>query len=112
MEKQKYTPGPWRISNGELEYGQFDILTERGGFPNVGIATVVDGRFSDVDRGSVALHRGECLANARLIAAAPELLEAVKAGVIMLRELNEGHANRTIETMNEIIAKAEGEDDV
>ena len=71
----KHTPGPWeaeRIDNSKC----VDIKCERGFF----IATCHDG----VRGGSNAI------ANARLIAAAPELLEALKhcEDVFMRHEIN------------------------
>ncbi len=71
-----HTKGPWRQSNNELGYLTFDILADNLGWPNIGIATTVDARFSDPSLGTVALDRDTCNANARLIAAAPTLLEA------------------------------------
>lgn len=93
MEKQKHTPRPWKVRKPGMK-GYF-------------IATVSE--EPDIDIVSEKSPEGNDEADANLIAAAPELLEACKVGVVMLRELNEGHACRTIETMNEIIAKAEGD---
>lgn len=63
----KHTPGPWSIDQNDLALrGQFlDINTDYAG---VLVASVVD---LDYDR-------PECEANARLIAAAPELLESLQ----------------------------------
>lgn len=60
---QKHTPGPWRIGDaGQTVYG----AKAEGEFPKVVADT------------SKSMTVGERRANARLIAAAPELLEALR----------------------------------
>jgi len=64
----KHTPGPWVISGDEINTadGQTKIAEVIGG----------DGRrFQDEEDNT------ECLADARLIAAAPDLLEALEAAM-------------------------------
>ena len=39
---------------------------------------MIDARFSEIDKGSCPLHKDEVQANARLIAAAPEMLGAIE----------------------------------
>ena len=55
--------------------------------------------------------RAECAANAHLIAAAPELLEALQQSLPHLREQakQDGHAFGTLQLVNRVIAKAMGE---
>ena len=68
MTDQKHTKEPWRVSNNELGFADFDILTEKHvGYPNVGIARLVDECFSDYKLGSVALHIEEVRANGKRI---------------------------------------------
>jgi hypothetical protein len=75
-----YTPGPWRV--GEREAGT--ILNERGTVIYRGLP-----QFSDAD--------------ARLIAAAPELLEALKWAATVIRPGSDLRA-----AMDAAITKAEG----
>lgn len=71
----EHTPGPWH-ADVDSDHGDYVIWTERGKF----LANVGTGEEAGEDR-------AECLAfdvakaNARLIAAAPELLEALEAVV-------------------------------
>jgi hypothetical protein len=80
MEKGKHTPGPWRV-------------TYPGGFnykviPHYGpCVCVVDGTYADLMTSEE--HEVEHIANAKLIAAAPELLEAL----IALEKANPNSAN-------------------
>lgn len=64
----KHTPGPWHVGN---KYPA-DVYAARAGHA---IARAVNPQCD-----------GECEANARLIAAAPELLEALNLAVKLLRE--------------------------
>ena len=112
----RHTPGPWRISKNELGYNQYDILTEFHEFKNTGICTLVDARFSNIHKGSVALDKDIISANAKLIASAPSMLETLKQitegkGRYSMDHLE--HASNTIEDMKQLakdaIAKAEGD---
>lgn len=89
----KHTPGPWKY------------------FPNVGPTKVliVEEDGSTVVELSTRVRDSRLIANARLIAAAPELLEACKAGLHYLNT-HEGGWETPIarDEMNAAIAKAEG----
>ncbi len=89
--KAKHTPGPW-------EAQACQVISLRNRF-----------QVCDTYRGNKA--------DARLIAAAPELLEAAKEGLIMVNELIEEELSATrfykeymkrLETIKNAIAKAEG----
>lgn len=64
MKNMKYTPGPWRPHKPEGSNGWYDICLDVNGIPAGRIATVYSGEVPD---------------NARLIAAAPEMLDALIA---------------------------------
>jgi len=67
--QDKHTPGPWRIThNGSYSPPRFEISGRAGDGREYGFAEV----------SAWPLHAGEAEANARLIAAAPEMLEALK----------------------------------
>jgi hypothetical protein len=86
MTKAKHTPGPWRIGDEEAELyieghapistvkrrgkGQWDGLAQ--------VATIIDGNLDATG-----------VANAQLIAAAPELLEALQNFIMTLTEHGE-----------------------
>ena len=91
----KHTPGPWRISG----------YNENMGYPEPVIAGMVNGRTAYV---AVCI---ECQrmddANAKLIAAAPELLEALE---LMIDTHDEGGwPTASIAIARAAIAKAKGE---
>ena len=102
--KTKHTPGPWRI---DPEY-EFDIQGANG---TVEVAVIIDDAPSwkvpgpDFDTAA---------ANARLIAAEPELLEALKRAerdlVHLLDRDGRGESvnDPTLEIVRAAIAKAEG----
>jgi hypothetical protein len=71
MKKAAYTPGPWRLDSGcESAPGYIGISSPDGPRRHYGLAQVV------VEIECEAYPEGE--ANASLVAAAPELLEALR----------------------------------
>lgn len=82
-QEKKHTELPWRVSENELGYLNFDILAHKMGYTNVGIARLVHCAFSDPSLGSLALHKDEIISNAHFIVRACNnfypLLEACKA---------------------------------
>ena len=74
MMAEKHTPGPWMTGTGC--YGHFPIYVMRGGEAKLIAQTVKDGE--------TGIEYWEGSYNARLMAAAPELLKA-------LRSFVEGH---------------------
>lgn len=94
-----HTPGPWRVlSTRETRVGGPRITAE-GSTP-----------FRSVAIADVWGNEDETLANARLIAAAPELLEAIKLCVATLDgNFGPNHRNApAIDAAVAVIAKAEG----
>ena len=66
MKKTKHTPGPWKIGNTSKAWNETFRIIGQGSRQVAQVST--DGARNDSDVN---------LANARLIAAAPELLEAL-----------------------------------
>ena len=68
----KHTPGPWRLENN-IHYGwktnPYSINTRKPGVHSVAIANIP---------AKQTISRDEALANARLISAAPELLDVLQ----------------------------------
>lgn len=74
-EKQTHTPGPWRIARSHDRLNAHDI-----GIARDGVQTVFAECYAEFwSKGDV--RPAECEANARLIAAAPDLLAACRAAV-------------------------------
>lgn len=84
MREAKYTPGPWGIQR-YLNYEGFSIWSESSSLNPPHKGCIVE-RWED---GMSEERAAVMLANARLIAAAPELVEALKA--VMERAENEYH---------------------
>jgi DNA repair ATPase RecN len=99
---QHHTPGPWTLNETARQYtGQLSILTDRNGDNNEHICVVTNtNQFSEQD--------------ARLIAAAPDLLEALDEVRHEISRLNRA-AGETVfnpaatEQVEEAIAKARGD---
>ena len=113
----KHTPGPWALESVDTRCGSCHKI---GPFPSAGVRSEVHAcvyadqmRLGIDDRNPVA---AELLANARLIAAAPELLEALvqleeafcSVGPGMTREDREDSRAALI-AARAAIAKARGE---
>lgn len=103
----KHTPGPWNLFNTA------EIFTNLGAVNAEGIeATSNDGwMIADCDMGGLSL--SEIKANAMLIAAAPDLLEALE---VMIEFVANVHANKAqticyseMDKARAAIAKAKGE---
>lgn len=99
---QKHTPGPWKIETAPNRFGK-DFT---------GVSTVCD--FGHDQWANLALCANNGMngdANARLIAAAPDLLEALKYAERMLDSYKTTHVgvhHAALEKARAAIAKAEG----
>lgn len=95
----KHTPGPWRVHHDEDDEECWVELDDNE--PGHAIVAVVE-------------EQDESVANAHLIAAAPDLLEALKAAKQFLSiDISRGPASNgwvnTVDMVNAAIAKAEGQ---
>jgi hypothetical protein len=101
-ERQAHTPGPWEI-DATSNVGAFEIW----GGPLDSNAPQICSDDGDLNRPE------ECKANARLIAAAPDMLAAIKLAVAILTEngklIFDGVHGAAVARMNATIAKAEGQ---
>lgn len=92
MSESKFTPGPWRM-NGPTgptmqSYSQPFCIAGTGEFAY----TLIAGCFGDIKGGTEIAE-----ANARLIAAAPDLLEALEHIVNAVAICTDDHGNLTAE---------------
>lgn len=79
MEEGKWTPGPWEIDRpGKPEQSVFARVTLSGTMARMFVCSI--------DTTEVDDHPEQADANARLIAAAPELFEALAEGVRLYSE--------------------------
>lgn len=83
-----HTPGPWHITSESVQYHYIHA-------PNNGIVAEV-GKRSNVN--------GEGKANARLIAAAPELLSALKAALPAVEYMAEGESGLPVAVYRQVVA--------
>ena len=117
----RHTPGPWTVIPDEFpEHGNISgINVYAEGFPGGAVAKVSTGKCSATGSHTHLPCPGEAEANARLIAAAPDLLEACKRATCVLDELTGikwdgpgGKARQAyaeeIKTIEAAIAKAGG----
>jgi hypothetical protein len=88
----KHTPGPWEFSYVPGEYGH--------------VITIVEGEIAETFRETVG--EEQAVANARLIAAAPELLEALSAILQDIKRRKYNLAENIIDFGMQTIAKAAG----
>jgi len=96
----KHTPGPWHFRVDPIHQGQYFIRVQSYGFAP--LATV---------RGDKRSTLKDSEANARLIAAAPDLLEALKMAVSALERSDyiqmDGDSFDVVDEARAVIAKAE-----
>ena len=100
--KAKYTQGPWRVVNYQDKHDVPRVVSDKGG-----IAVLCINRYL----GEAGPSKQEQI-NAALIAAAPELLEALKAMVAIWegpRELAALRFAKSVIDARAAIAKATGE---
>lgn len=110
--ESKHTPGPWRVEEGTtLVWGACnpdDTYSYGMGYP------IAEARISPCSSWAKGPSVDDGIANARLIAAAPEMLKALK--LVLSRELNLAEARdynppadmEIIAELEWAIAKAEG----
>ena len=106
MSEFKGTPGPWEIKPEEVDKHYIRIRgTQLGG--RYKVANVLTPVYEGVHEREAK----ETRANAHLIAAAPELLEALQQTIPHMREQSklDGHAFGTLQLIRRVIAKALGE---
>ncbi len=103
-----FTKGPWTIhedkgrdfGNGDIDYGGFRI--DAPGIEQIAFVWRSNRRFGSEEM----FGAGEAEANARLIAAAPELYEALEK---IVREHDCTNPEATVRTARAALAKATGE---
>lgn len=97
----RHTPGPWQVHNGYRVYAPAKLVGEnRGQYFEVAICG------TDYASGNLA----ETDANARLIAAAPDLLAACQAGLVKIQRLCQELGRPTdleAQQLHDAITKAE-----
>ena len=94
----KHTPGPWTVQRDFRGYGTFQIV--EAGERERSLLMCGD---------AAGVPRGEMQANARLIAAAPDLLESAESILLMLDGTDHSTKIDRMAQLRAAIAKARGE---
>jgi hypothetical protein len=97
----KYTPGPWNIGSSDLPVSRMSIHCK--GHKDSCHSTVA----LMVSRGVIGISHDEEFANARLIAAAPDLLDVAQA--ILAEDMLQYLPAEFVAKVRAAIAKATGE---
>ena len=103
----QHTKGPWAIREQPLKYDELGHYMS---------GLVIEQEYINVAEVCGAIPPIEAIANARLIAAAPNLLEDLKLALSQLQEVVDmnnpanwlDNSRAVIDSLNETIAKAEG----
>ena len=98
----KHTAGPWRLSTRKPDLDGVNVCFEIDADNRINIAS----GQSQEHIGPDSICEDECVANARIIAAAPELLEALRGFVA---EFGDKAMNANVRAARSAIAKATGE---
>lgn len=105
MSEQKHTPGPWRVDG--LYLNQLGVWAGTGAI----VAKVEAGSHENADGTDTAMTNEEYDANAALIAAAPDMYEALDVVWEALQDYrhgSEGWDEGLAERVHDALAKAEG----
>ncbi len=107
LTAQAHTTAPWKLNDevfdSSVSEDHHGFRVVYGGGRDIAYCLVT----SDVTSSASAEDKAECLANARLIAAAPELLKACTQLVSDLRSISKGEAELTDAVFHEHLATAE-----
>ena len=113
MSETKFTPGPWRADGPDM-FGDYNILHPDD---SLAVAAAVTD-FHTIDPLAVAAavtnlrSPDEVRANARLIAAAPEMYAALRVAQMALADQKtanaKGYTERARKSVDAALAKAEG----
>lgn len=97
-----HTPGPWMVGNGDV----FAEGNRSSDFDDIVICAIgQSGGFRSHEYAVVKAHKPEGRANARLIAAAPDMLNALKTASWLLADISpDGLVKKQID---EVIAKVQ-----
>lgn len=110
MSKQQHTPGPWKVTDMDQHPG-IETHDESVSIVIFGCRKGLDANPYD-DSGVRGKTRKQAIANAHLIAASPDLLEALEAYVEALLDGPENLTSRRNDELEEkaraAIAKAKG----
>lgn len=102
----EYTKGPWELDSDALRGDSYTAINGEGWDELATVVTRMMGNAEDNPEG---------LANARLIAAAPELLEALELMVAMFADHTQydedGYETAAVAVAREVITKAKGAGD-
>ena len=96
----KHTPGPWMVNDQPSIYPYVTAPSREGGPHRITLA--------NCPHPADAFHVHERDANAHLIAAAPEMLEACKEALRLIRNQTGNWQLGTEDMLERAIAKAEG----
>jgi hypothetical protein len=102
MSTQKHTQGPWKTN--------YPLITAQGGMA-LTVAVVLSREDNEARTDSAAKTKGEAMANAQLIALAPDLLEALYDALPCVEESEEfdkPHSPKLSLKIRALLAKAEG----
>lgn len=106
MEKFKHTPGPWiakHVSGANFAVQQFDICAKFGDTPH--IYPIFNRDLAGIDGQTVFVSPSDAF----LIAAAPDLLSALRAILAVSERHSDVAFNIISDTATYAIAKAEGD---
>ena len=100
-----HTPAPWNLEDEGYEE-RLVVTGDSGAKPIACVYTSFYSPEHDVDAEEIERDEEEYAANARLIVAAPELLEALKHALERLNEIRHDYSDTDFAMINSAISKA------